>query len=976
MAYFIVIGTDSSVKNVVDEVRESHLQHNIVTSGCIISQEDGLYYHWDVYNANGDKQGNGKNPSVSLRDALTNQIAQFKTLLPNGAIPHVFLIGSCIAKDNAERIKSAYKALCDIGGSQLNNITIDVVLLGYDLDYPENVTIRPGWKDLRDYQGLKTGRFLSDVLYINNMDYDGAATNIDAKLLGRLLSHWAKFLTGADNNPKIAVQSRHYAIGIAERQYNFDDLAPFFKLAAEERILDRALHDKPSDPTLEMLGRKYYKFIHLDKPWIDGLCSIKDSWESYCTYKFDYEKELKEQPYSLSVQQQQLALYLNDWLKLYCGYLKEDIERLAEEINKEEAEVSKLESSLTNLQQEDPETGELIETEDYKHTKRDIQEGKKRVTELKHKEEILRKKIEQNTFADARDIREDLKTGLLTSSQMDLYNEHREGEKELFAYLNTDNAVITINEAKDRALNANDPIPECPNNIFENVGRLEELQDLPKEQSQPEQPVPEAKDLPQKENPGCIGRLIKWFVGDKKDSVVLPDDKKEPEDEVELIPEIDVEGIRCQVVKSIQEYKKIAEVKDWWNKLESTVKSYEDRQKECKDKMDGVILSGKRVGGYEVPFHRKSISLIDIDKARKYRDNDDTYKSWIEKLKNRYFDDAIEDDNRQSMQELIKHQVIDAIRGQWHTLRWDGQNPFCNELFSEEEIHDFIEDNENGTHKQSKPFVEYVELNTQNLAQSINYLFYFNHPKIERDHNAFRNKYGVSQHSLIPVYLPELNNSLCEVQVIDLADYIDNLADFRPRRETPLFESTTDYKQYMNEIVGQSDTIIDKARAIYDWLCNNISYDTTYQIHDADKCWQTKRGVCQAYCELFVRLAELVGVTADIVTGKSKDPSGNVSDQGHSWIFVYTKGYDGIFIDPTWGAGYVKDGVFTKSPTDEWFDVNPDWLIFSHYADNTEWNKTSTVVDYDQFEKLPFKNPEKEKGETELYRQIAEQTHQ
>ena len=35
MAYFIVIGTNNDVKSVVDEIKQSHLQHNVITSGCL-----------------------------------------------------------------------------------------------------------------------------------------------------------------------------------------------------------------------------------------------------------------------------------------------------------------------------------------------------------------------------------------------------------------------------------------------------------------------------------------------------------------------------------------------------------------------------------------------------------------------------------------------------------------------------------------------------------------------------------------------------------------------------------------------------------------------------------------------------------------------------------------------------------------------------------------------------------------------------
>ena len=66
MAYFVVIGTNNDVKSVVDEIRNAHLQHNVVTSGCILSDGDNQYYQWEVFNGKGDKT-NENNANVGVR---------------------------------------------------------------------------------------------------------------------------------------------------------------------------------------------------------------------------------------------------------------------------------------------------------------------------------------------------------------------------------------------------------------------------------------------------------------------------------------------------------------------------------------------------------------------------------------------------------------------------------------------------------------------------------------------------------------------------------------------------------------------------------------------------------------------------------------------------------------------------------------------------------------------------------------------
>ena len=157
----------------------------------------------------------------------------------------------------------------------------------------------------------------------------------------------------------------------------------------------------------------------------------------------------------------------------------------------------------------------------------------------------------------------------------------------------------------------------------------------------------------------------------------------------------------------------------------------------------------------------------------------------------------------------------------------------------------------------------------------------------------------------------------------------------------------------MATIIGDANTVVDKARSIYNWICDNIAYDTTKQIHDAETCYKTRRGVCQAYCELFCYMAESVGLTADIIFGKTKDAEGRISDK-HSWVFVYTHAYDGIFIDPTWGAGGVDGVKFVKNNDNtNWFNVSPYWLIFSHFPDQPYWSKLDIAITEEQFKKLP-----------------------
>lgn len=102
------------------------------------------------------------------------------------------------------------------------------------------------------------------------------------------------------------------------------------------------------------------------------------------------------------------------------------------------------------------------------------------------------------------------------------------------------------------------------------------------------------------------------------------------------------------------------------------------------------------------------------------------------------------------------------------------------------------------------------------------------------------------------------------------------------RAQGPMSVSETkyDWSELAAKIVGDKTAKRDQAYAIYRWLCDNIAYDTSYSIHDADTAIEQKRGVCQAYCEIFYRLAEPLGLEAHIISGFSKD-----SDSG-AWVMT------------------------------------------------------------------------------------------
>ena len=201
-----------------------------------------------------------------------------------------------------------------------------------------------------------------------------------------------------------------------------------------------------------------------------------------------------------------------------------------------------------------------------------------------------------------------------------------------------------------------------------------------------------------------------------------------------------------------------------------------------------------------------------------------------------------------------------------------------------------------------------------------------------------------------------------------------------------------DWTKMATEMVKGCYMPYEKAKAIYEWLIDSIQYDTSYTVYDADTAWKSQKGVCQAYCELFYRIGTAVGLDVRIVTGhgRGREDARKVTEN-HCWIVVnrdpyppkpspfpeaiiYEKGHEddtniqitkglrrnnAIFIEPTWGAGLVENGKFQKSDHDmSWFDVDPCWMIFTHYPKNPldqmlgDFSLSSEV-----YKQLPFLHP-------------------
>ncbi|UTE78757.1 transglutaminase domain-containing protein [Rossellomorea sp. KS-H15a] len=137
------------------------------------------------------------------------------------------------------------------------------------------------------------------------------------------------------------------------------------------------------------------------------------------------------------------------------------------------------------------------------------------------------------------------------------------------------------------------------------------------------------------------------------------------------------------------------------------------------------------------------------------------------------------------------------------------------------------------------------------------------------------------------------------------------------------------------EIKKQAETVTsgkssdrDKAKAIYDYVAKNVSYDVKKYENDdfnwddsALKTLGSKTGVCQDYAYLAIAMLRASDIEARFVEGRA----GGIFPGRHAWVEANLDG-EWVTLDPTWGSGYLKDGKFVPAFNEDYFD--PDMSEF------------------------------------------------
>jgi transglutaminase/protease-like cytokinesis protein 3 len=176
-------------------------------------------------------------------------------------------------------------------------------------------------------------------------------------------------------------------------------------------------------------------------------------------------------------------------------------------------------------------------------------------------------------------------------------------------------------------------------------------------------------------------------------------------------------------------------------------------------------------------------------------------------------------------------------------------------------------------------------------------------------------------------------------------------------------------------------TEIEKTRAIFRWISDNITYktrdftrrpsqdvrnklldDDTSPIKPlnervADDVLENGTAVCDGYARLFKTLCDYAGITSEIITGYARGSKGTRRfGSNHTWNAVYIDS-SWQLMDITWACGYMSmyGDRFIQEFDENYFMTPPAKFIEEHYPDNLQWTLMTDPPLMAEFRNSPYK---------------------
>ena len=172
----------------------------------------------------------------------------------------------------------------------------------------------------------------------------------------------------------------------------------------------------------------------------------------------------------------------------------------------------------------------------------------------------------------------------------------------------------------------------------------------------------------------------------------------------------------------------------------------------------------------------------------------------------------------------------------------------------------------------------------------------------------------------ISVFENIIDNRYAQVLAVDITVLLDDeFAPFIRPNQYVNYENTTATIETAETLTGSLTDLLSKVEAIYDYVVNNISYDTekaaivqSGYLPDLDEVLETGKGICFDYAALMTCMLRSQGIPCKLVVGYA-------GSAYHAWISVWSEStgwIDGAIyfngtswqrMDPTFAASGKSD---------------------------------------------------------------------
>jgi len=164
-----------------------------------------------------------------------------------------------------------------------------------------------------------------------------------------------------------------------------------------------------------------------------------------------------------------------------------------------------------------------------------------------------------------------------------------------------------------------------------------------------------------------------------------------------------------------------------------------------------------------------------------------------------------------------------------------------------------------------------------------------------------------------------------------------------------------------SQLTKNLDTDIEKARAFYSWIANNINYDVNESLkaskdtrkQESQAVLNSRKAICHGYANLFMELCSLSNIPCFMVSGYTR-VGGKFDNSGHTWnVVLLNKNWQ--HVDVTWGAGGVNEsGVYKRQFNESCFLANPKEFLSDHYPFDPMWQLVTLPVAASMFKSSSY----------------------